>query len=53
MDAINWVEIIQGTLYLIVGLLVPFVLTYIKNNNHTEKFNSVLEYAEITVYAMI
>ncbi|MGM7681591.1 phage holin, LLH family [Cytobacillus sp. Hm23] len=32
-----------------VGLLVPFVLTYIKNKNHTEKFNSVLEYAEIAV----
>ncbi|WP_214484644.1 phage holin, LLH family [Bacillus sp. SM2101] len=31
------------------GLLVPFVLTYIKNKNHTEKFNSVLEYAEIAV----
>lgn len=46
---IQWFEVIQSLLYVIVMVAVPVVVKFIREKNKTEQFAKVLEYARIAV----
>lgn len=46
---INWFEVIQSILYIVISIGVPVIIKYLKDKNQTEKMNKVLDYAEIAV----
>lgn len=49
MDSIQWFEVLQSLLYIVVMVVAPFVAKYFREKSESEKFNRILEYSRIAV----